>query len=181
MGGWMWMWMWLDGCESNEWMKIFISTLTIWDILLKVIAICLIALHMIVVGSGSSRHIAIDAGRSKSTRRLCIMAKFCGKLMYARKWSTERGEIHHYTLERRLPDDENHRCTHHTHAHTQIEFSGGASSSSSVDAAAILYSWFKVKVRKDTFCLCFVFGFFVRLFSCVYRKCCCFSWVKDNR
>lgn len=144
-------------------MKIFISTLTIWDILLKVIAICLIALHMIVVGSGSSRHIAIDAGRSKSTRRLCIMAKFCGKLMYARKWSTERGEIHHYTLERRLPDDENHRCTHHTHAHTQIEFSGGASSSSSVDAAATLYSWFKVKVRKDTFCLCFVFGF---LFVC---------------
>lgn len=62
------------------------------------IAIRLIALHMII---GDSRCcISIDAGRCGKGAgwTLCVMAEFGRKLMYAGEGTTKRGEIHHDTF-----------------------------------------------------------------------------------
>lgn len=74
------------------------TLLTIWYILIEMIAVRLIALHMII--GDSRRCIAIDAGgRGKGAGwTLCVVAEFGRKLMYAGKGTTERGEIHHDTL-----------------------------------------------------------------------------------
>jgi len=71
-----------------------LCALTVGHILIEMIAIGLIALHMIIGArcSGCSVH----RRRSKCTRCLCI--KFSGKLMNAREGAAERGEIHHDSL-----------------------------------------------------------------------------------
>lgn len=74
-----------------------ICVLTIWYILIEMIAIRLIALHMIIGDAG--RCVAIDAGGCGKGAgwTLCVVAKFGRELMYAGEGTTKRREIHHAT------------------------------------------------------------------------------------
>lgn len=74
--------------------SICICSLTVGHILIEMIAIGLIALHMIIGPRCCGR--CIHRWRSKCARCLCI--KFSGKLMNTREWASERGEIHHDSL-----------------------------------------------------------------------------------
>lgn len=94
--------------------SICIRSLTVGHILIEMIAIGLIALHMIIGPRCCGR--CIHRWRSKCTRCLCI--KFSGKLMNTREWASERGEIHHDRLcfYRASPCTPSHTQTqHNTH------------------------------------------------------------------
>lgn len=122
---------------------------------------------MIVVdGGGAATNVAIYAGRCKGARwRLCIMAKFSGKLMYTRKRTTERGEIHHLKKHLLLyQTDCDTRTLTLTDRETYLRairpHTADDDDDDDVDDLAVTVIFVvkvKVRRRKDFLCFCFDF------------------------
>lgn len=83
------------------------------------IAIGLIALHMIVAARCSGRR--VHRRRTKCARCLCI--KFSGKLMNARERAAECGEIHHDSF---MLLTEIYAYTHRPRSHARTRTQAGA-------------------------------------------------------